>query len=178
MTLRRATVEDAPRIPAWRAEPSASRYQPLHRHTLEELRDILAERAAHRLGPDLAGKVQWIVEAGGEPVGWFSLDVTSREHGIAAVGYTIAEAHRRRGYATAALRALLPLALSPADADLWRLEAVAAAENAASRRVLERTGFRYEGIARAYLVIAGRRVDHARYALLRPDWEASRTDGC
>jgi ribosomal-protein-alanine N-acetyltransferase len=53
------------------------------------------------------------------------------------------------------------------------VEAVEAVGNAASRRVLEKTGFRCEGIARGLLVIGGERVDHARYAVLRPEWEAA-----
>ena len=171
ITLRRATSADAELIQEWRTEPSASRYQPLRRLTLAELRGALAERAARSLDARLDGEVQWVVEAGGEPVGWVTLTVTSREHAVGAVGYTIGERYRGRGYATAAVRALLPLALSPTRADLWRLEAVAAVDNTASRRVLERAGFRFEGIARSYLVIGGERVDHARYALLRPEWE-------
>ena len=175
VSLRRATPADAALIQAWRAEPSAARHQPLLPLTLAELRNRLAERAARPLDPRLDGEVQWVVEAAGRPVGWITLTVTSREHAVGTVGYTIGAAHRGRGHATAGLRALLPLAFGPAHADLWRLEAVAAVDNAASRRVLERVGFRGEGIARAYLAIGGRRVDHARYALLRPDWEGTAT---
>ena len=169
--LRRATPADAELIQGWRTEPSATVHQPLRRLTLAELRQVLAERVARSLDARLDGEVQWVVEAGGEPVGWVTLTVTSREHAVGAVGYTIGERYRGRGYATAAVRALLPLALSPTGADLWRLEAVAAVDNTASRRVLEQAGFRFEGIARSYLVIGGERVDHARYALLRPEWE-------
>ena len=64
----------------------------------------------------------------------------------------------------------MAIAFAPRGADLWRLEAVAAVANTASCRVLERVGFVREGVARAYLLIDGVRVDHARYALLRDDW--------
>ena len=64
---------------------------------------------------------------------------------------------------------VIPVAFDPAGLALERLEAVAAVENVASRRVLEKNGFRFEGIARGYLIIAGARVDHARYGLLRSD---------
>lgn len=175
VTLRRAVAADADLLAAWRAEPSVGRYQPLRPRPVAELWAGLAEQAERTVDPRLAGDVQWIVETGDGPVGWLSLKDISREHGYGAVGYTIGERHRGRGYATAAVRALLPLALSPAGADLWRLEAIAAVANVASCRVLERAGFRCEGIARALLVIAGERVDHARYGLLRPEWEADRT---
>ena len=171
VVLRRAAPADAALLAAWRAEPSAARYQPLRPFSVDALRARLAEQAARPVDPRLTGDVQWIVESPEGPVGWVSLKDVNREHGLGAVGYTVGERHRGRGYATAAVRALLPLALGPDGADLWRLEAVAAVDNLASRGVLERAGFRFEGIARAYLVIAGQRVDHARYAILRSEWQ-------
>ena len=168
--LRRATPEDTDLILGWRREPSARRYQPLRQLSAEELRELLAERAARALGPAVEGELQWVIETPEGPAGWVTLVVTSREHGIGTVGYTVGERLRGRGFATAGLRALLPLAFAPEGADLARLEAVAAVENVASCRVLERCGFRWEGVARGYVVIGGERVDHARYGLLRTEW--------
>ncbi len=169
--LRRATPDDAETLLRWRTEPSAPRYQPLLPLTAVDLRSLLAETADLPLDPRFAGRARWIVEAKGQPVGTISLTVESHEHGLGTVGYGIGEHHRGNGYAVAAVRALLPLAFSPDGIDLWRLEAVAAVENVASRRVLERCSFQFEGIARKYLVIGSLRVDHARYALLRDEWE-------
>jgi [ribosomal protein S5]-alanine N-acetyltransferase len=168
VVLRRATPADAGLIASWRAEPSARRFQPLKPLSADELRVKLEAQAPHVVDNRLDADLWWIVDAGG-PVGWVSLKDISREHGLGAIGYTIGERFRGRGYATAAVRALLRLAFGPVA--LFRLEAIAAVENAASRRVLDRAGFRLEGIARAHLVIGGERVDHARYALLRPEWE-------
>jgi RimJ/RimL family protein N-acetyltransferase len=175
VTLRRASPADTDLVLAWRAEPRARRYQPLRQLSADALRERLTARAASPLDPSCATDVQWIVETTEGPVGWMTVEVTSREHGIGTLGYTIGEWFRRRGLATAAVRAVFPLVFAPTMLDLYRLEAVAAVANTASRHVLERTGLRYEGIARAYLVIDGVRVDHARYALLRPEWE--RTGG-
>ena len=158
---------------AWREEPSARLYQPLRRVSLAQLRDLLAERGGRPVGPELTGEVQWLIGTPDGPVGWVTLTIESREHAIGSVGYTVGERFRGRGYAAAGLRALLPLAFDPAAADLWRLQAVATVDNVASRRVLERCGFTCEGLARAYLVIGGVRVDHVRYALLRNEWEAA-----
>ena len=171
--LRRATPDDAELIHAWRTEPSAARFQPLLPLNATDLRSLLAETTTTPLDPHFAGRARWIVEAMGEPVGTISLGVESREHGLGTIGYGIGERHRGRGYAVSAVRAILPLAFSPEGADLWRLEAVAAVANAASRRVLQRCGFHLEGIARSYLLIGGQRVDHARYALVREDWQRS-----
>ncbi|MFL5762073.1 MAG: GNAT family N-acetyltransferase [Thermomicrobiales bacterium] len=167
--LRQASEEDAEIVAGWRSEESVRRYQPLHVLPLNALRTLLQVRSANVISPTAEGEFQWIVETSNGLAGWISLTTISREHGIATIGYTIGEAFRGQGYATAAVRALLPIAFDPAHLDLARLEAVAAVGNIASRKVLERTGFRYEGIARAYLIINGERVDHARYALLRAE---------
>ncbi len=135
---------------------------------------MLRDRVASRVEPMTTGKLQWIVVAGGEPAGWISLDVLSREHATGAVGYTVTARLHGRGIGTAALRALLPTAFEPNRLNLARLEGVAAIDNVGSRRVMERAGFRQEGVMRGLLEIDGVRVDHALYGLLRTDWLAAR----
>lgn len=134
---------------------------------------MLVERSHAPIGPEAVGKLQWIVEADGEPCGWITLEVGSREHATSVLGYTISEAFHGRGIGTRAVRELLPIAFGPRDLNLERVEAVAAVDNLASRRVLERNGFRQEGILRGLLRIHGERVDHAIYGLLRADWQAT-----
>ena len=171
-TLRRAEPEDADLVHAWRGEPSATRYQPLRPLTVDQVRAQLLQRRQAPLDATLDGEVQWLILDAGVPAGWVTLQVVSREHGIAAVGYTVAEAHRGRGLATDALRRVAYMGLDPNHFDLWRLEAIAATANVASRRVLEKAGFAQEGHARGLLVIGGVRVDHERYALLRTELDA------
>jgi len=169
VTLRRATPDDAVTLHRWRAEPTSRRYQPIRPMGVDELRARLAEMAERVVDSYLDGDVQWIVEVG-QPVGWVMLKDIDRDHRSGAIGYTVGAQFHGRGIGTAAVRAVLPLAFDMVD--LARLEAVAAVENHASRRVLENAGFRLEGIARGLLIIDGVRVDHARYGLLRSDWHA------
>ena len=53
--------------------------------------------------------------------------------------------------------------------DLSRIEAACLPENAASRGLLEKCGFKYEGVAQSYLQIDGRWRTHVLYATLRAD---------
>lgn len=174
VTLRRVTPDDAELVRAWRGEEATRAYQPIARLSLDEVRRMLRDRAATRIEPTATGKLQWIIVAGGEPAGWISLDILSREHATAAVGYTVTTRLHGRGIGTAALVALLPTAFEPNRLNLARLEGVAAIDNVASRRVMERAGFRQEGLLRSLLEIDGVRVDHALYALVRTDWLAAR----
>lgn len=173
VSLRPVSIEDAEQIHAWRSEPSVSRYQPIRAIGLDEVRSLIASRLRSNPGPNADGDFQWVILADGVPAGWISLkiDPADRAHGNAAIGYAIGEAFRRRGIGRDAVGALLPLAFGRGNFDLERLEAIAAVDNVASRRVLERNGFQFEGIRRGLLVIHGERVDHALYGLLRADWE-------
>jgi len=136
---------------------------------------MLADRASVSVAPTARGKLRWMIEPDDGPVGWVTLTIDDNRHNqrIGRLGCTVGERFRGRGYATAAVRAVLPIAFGRDTLDLDRVEAIAAVENTASRRVLERTGFRFEQIVRGFLAINGARVDHARFALRRSDWEGS-----
>jgi ribosomal-protein-alanine N-acetyltransferase len=84
-----------------------------------------------------------------------------------SLGYWIGARFARRGYMTAAVRALIPVAFDVLR--LHRLEAACIPTNYASIRLLEKTGFQREGYARSYLCINGTWQDHLLYALLHSD---------
>jgi ribosomal-protein-alanine N-acetyltransferase len=84
-----------------------------------------------------------------------------------SLGYWVGAPYARQGYMTAAVRALVPAAIEMLR--LHRIEAACIPTNLASVRLLERTGFRREGYARAYLCINGMWQDHLLYAQLRTD---------
>jgi len=89
------------------------------------------------------------------------------------LGYWIGQPHARQGYMREAILALTHHAFTRMD--LSRLEAACLPENAASRGVLEKCGFKYEGVAQSYLQINGRWRNHVLYANLRGD-RRGRTD--
>jgi [ribosomal protein S5]-alanine N-acetyltransferase len=88
-------------------------------------------------------------------------------------GYWIGEPFARQGYMREALLALTHHAFTRMD--LSRLEAACLPENLPSRGVLEKCGFKYEGVAQSYLQINGRWRNHVLYANLRGD-RRGRTD--
>jgi [ribosomal protein S5]-alanine N-acetyltransferase len=85
----------------------------------------------------------------------------------AQVGYWIGPEFARQGYMTEALAAVVEHAFGALD--LGRIEAACLPENAASRRLLERSGFASEGVAPSYLQINGRWRTHVLYGKLRSD---------
>jgi len=83
------------------------------------------------------------------------------------VGYWIGPNFARQGFMHEALGLVAKFAFE--QLDLSRIEAACLPENEASRGVLEKVGFKYEGVAQSYLQIAGRWRTHVLYAHLRDD---------
>ena len=84
-----------------------------------------------------------------------------------SIGYWVGVPFARKGYMTAAMRALIPFCFG--SLRLHRLEAACIPDNAASVGLLEKTGFQREGYARSYLCINGVWQDHLLYARLKDD---------
>ena len=84
-----------------------------------------------------------------------------------SIGYWVGVPFARKGYMTAAMRALAPFCFTTLR--LHRLEAACIPSNTASVRLLEKTGFEREGYARSYLCINGVWQDHLLYARLKDD---------
>jgi len=83
------------------------------------------------------------------------------------VGYWVDRGHAGRGITPTALALVVDHCFGPAG--LHRIEANVRPENTASRRVLEKLGFREEGMHRRYLAIDGAYRDHISYALTTED---------
>jgi ribosomal-protein-alanine N-acetyltransferase len=89
------------------------------------------------------------------------------------LGYWIGQAYARQGYMREAIAGVVHYAFDRLD--LSRIEAACLPENQASRALLEKCGFKYEGVAQSYLQINGRWRTHVLYAQLRAD-RRGRTD--
>lgn len=110
----------------------------------------------------------WVMQLHGHLVG--QVTVTGISYGSlcsAAIGYWVSRDVAGRG--------LTPLAVAMAVDDcffglgLHRIEINIRPENAPSLRVVEKLGFRDEGIRRAYLHIQGSWADHRSFALTREE---------
>ena len=85
----------------------------------------------------------------------------------AVLGYWVAGDRQSRGVASEAVVLAVDFALGALG--LHRVQAAVMPRNVASRRVLQKAGFREEGLAARYLRIAGRWEDHVLYARTRDD---------
>lgn len=82
-------------------------------------------------------------------------------------GYWIGQRYAREGYMREALTTVVHYAFKTLD--LSRIESACLPENTPSRGLLEKCGYKYEGVAQSYLQINGRWRNHVLYANLRAD---------
>ena len=125
-------------------------------------------RYAEDLRTDQAYAFFVLLAGDGRLVGGLTLANVRR--GVAqagSLGYWMGAPYARRGLMTAAVRALIPFTFTTLR--LHRLEAACIPTNAASIRLLEKTGFTREGYAREYLCINGMWQDHLLFARLKGD---------
>ena len=91
-------------------------------------------------------------------------------HGVAQsgqIGYWMGERHAGKGYMSEAIGLVASYGFDTLR--LHRIEAACIPDNARSIRVLEKAGFRREGLLRSYLRINGSWQDHYLYALIAGD---------
>lgn len=87
------------------------------------------------------------------------------------LGYWMGKPYAGRGLMTEAVGLVVPFCFETLG--LHRIHAAFLPDNMASRRVLEKNGFREEGFAEHYLQIDGKWADHVLFGLTRERYEAS-----
>jgi len=112
---------------------------------------------------------QWGIAAESDTLlGTTTLFQIDQEHRRGVIGFALGRAHWGRGYASDAVTTVLRFAFE--QLRLHRIEADPDPQNTASIRLLERQGFRYEGLLRERYFLDGEPQDAAYYGLLRPEW--------
>ena len=84
-----------------------------------------------------------------------------------SIGYWMGKPFVKNGYMLESVKSLIFYVFRKFE--LSRLEAATLPENQPSRQLLEKMGFKYEGVAQSYLEISGRWRNHVMYSLLRED---------
>tara|TARA_B100000963_G_scaffold176614_1_gene153625 strand:- start:403 stop:984 length:582 start_codon:yes stop_codon:yes gene_type:complete len=85
----------------------------------------------------------------------------------ATLGYWLGKQHTGKGFMREAVLNIIDFSFTRLT--ISRLEAATLPENKSSRRLLEKVGFKYEGVGQSYLQINGRWRNHVLYGLLRND---------
>lgn len=111
-------------------------------------------------------------DRGDELVGGITLsNIRRRAAQFVSLGYWMGKPYAGKGYMSEAVGQVVPFCFD--SLGLHRIHAAFLPDNIASRRVLEKNGFREEGYAENYLQIDGKWADHVLFSLTRERYEGT-----
>jgi [ribosomal protein S5]-alanine N-acetyltransferase len=124
-------------------------------------------------GSDFSFLIFRIAASGDVLLGGLTLsNIRRRAAQFVTLGYWMGEPFAGQGIMTEAVSMILPFVFD--SLLLHRIQAAFLPINQASRRVLEKNGFREEGFAENYLQIDGRWADHVLFGLTKERYDALR----
>jgi len=104
-------------------------------------------------------------------IGTVGLNVLNLKNKRAEVGYELHPALWRQGFAAEAVNEVLRFSFE--QLGLYRIGALVYPENIASLSLLDKLGFRHEGLLRGYMFQDEQFHDTFMLSLLKPEWEKS-----
>ena len=168
LLLREFRGEDWQAVHRYASDPEVCRFMNWGPNGEAETKDFIERRlrAAEERPRRSFGLVVTLRDTE-DVIGSCGLTVSKPEHRQGWIGYCFARAYWGRGYATEAARLLVKLGFEMIG--LHRIFATCDSENAASARVLEKTGMRLEGRLRSDDFVKGRWRDSLLFAILEDD---------
>ncbi len=169
LRLRSFTEADLPAFIAYRNDPLVARYQSWEGISEAEASAFLQEQK--EIQPGIPGQGMQIAieyKETGELVGDCYFLIQEQDEQQAEIGYTLARAHQRHGFATEAVSGLLTYVF--VRLRLHRISAITDCENGASVALLERLGMRREGHFLQNVWFKGKWGDEYLYAILKEEW--------
>lgn len=152
----------------WRAEATTLKYNPVVQRTIEDLRERMALLSSDLSDLNAAKEFQFFIQWDDDLVGTVSLNGVNHTMTYGEIGYLVGEDFQGKGIGTEAVRLFVDKVF--AETKLRRLVAHVAEENTSSCRLLERVGFKKEGLLREHYLINNYPHNEVVYGLLRSEW--------
>jgi [ribosomal protein S5]-alanine N-acetyltransferase len=170
VVLRPWKAEDAPHVVEYANDREWGRYLPVpFPYSLQDAEQFIASQMLL----DHTAAFAWAIEHEGRPVGGVNLHLEWNGR-IAEIDYAVARRLWGRGLATEVARALLDAAFGSGPI-VNRVRASADPRNAASTRVLQKVGMKFEGCLRSNRYERDESVDEAWYGILPSEWLSTRS---
>ena len=152
--------EDLPLVAEWANNPEfGGEFEPLEQVSLEEV-----EKWHSSLGSD--EKWFMIEKKDGNRIGQIFRSPRGPHF---LIGYRLLPSERNKGYCTEAVKILMDYLFLAKR--IMRIQAETNPKNIASQKVLEKAGFKKEGLIRKSIFVRGKWEDGALYSILREEWK-------
>lgn len=165
LSLRQLERADLDAWYAYLSNPDVVRHTSWNLRSRDDLRPLFDD--IESIAPDSIRRLAIVDDTSGALVGTIGLHTVSTANRSAEIAYDLAPSHWGRGIASALCASVTGWAF--AQCGLFRLQAVVLTTNLRSARVLQKCGYRREGLLRAYRMVRGTPGDFAIYARLATD---------
>jgi [ribosomal protein S5]-alanine N-acetyltransferase len=164
LVLREFQADDGEWVHSFASDEEVTRYTDWGPNTWDETSAFIDEQVREAaLAPRTSHTLA--VTADGIGVGSAGLRIVSAAHRRGELGYVLHPSVWGRGYATELTSRLMAFAFE--ELALHRVQATCHPDNAASARVLEKSGMKFEGRMRGHLFVRGIWRDSLLYAAIR-----------
>lgn len=170
LLLRPMRVSDTDDMYEYAKDPEVTRYLLWRPHTCREYTRSYLEYLAGRYR--LGAHYEWamIHRESGRMIGTCGFAGIDCPNSCAELGYVLNPDFRGQGLVVEAARCVMDFAFNTLG--LHRIEARYMIENLASRRVMDKLGMRFEGVARSSLLVKGLYRDIGKCAILKEEFKA------
>lgn len=137
--------------------------------TSEEINALLKKYISSYKNDDY---YRWAItlKGSGECIGQIAYFLMDNKNQFAEIEYCIGRDFQCRGYATEACKAVTDYGFS--FINLHKVQICHRESNNASRRVIEKCGFVYEGMLRDHMYLNGKFENRLYYSILRKEWNS------
>ncbi|MFA6908310.1 MAG: GNAT family protein [Patescibacteria group bacterium] len=164
MTLRSPQIADAPVVIPYINDRLVKRFTTIPSPYRKKDWLVWVKSVHAQIRKKQPGKYNFMIEVEQRPIGSISLDHVTPKH-KATLGYWLAKEFRNKGIMQEAVGAITRFGF--AQLKLQRIEATVDITNKASRRVLEKNGFKVEGVQKKGVMHRGQLRDVYMLAKVR-----------
>jgi ribosomal-protein-alanine N-acetyltransferase len=158
--LRVREKEDLPMLMEWMNNPEfVGEYQPSPQRSRAEMEKMFE-------GGPFEPKVFIIEKKDGTKIGYIGYGPTTT---CFEIGYGLIPSERSKGYCAEAIKIVVDYMFL--SKEIVRIQAQTDVRNIASQKVLEKVGFKKEGIVRKLVFIRGEWRDYYLYSIIREEWK-------
>lgn len=106
-------------------------------------------------------------------VGQVAIFLVNDKYHWCEIEYCIGSQFRRKGYCVEAVKSIIDYAFP--NINIHKMQVCHKEGNLASKGVIQKCGFTYEGALRDYFYIENKYVNRVYYSMLRSEWERTRS---
>lgn len=163
--LRKLQMSDAPSIFCYFSKDEVTKYYDLDTFTSEKQAEELIESLFYRYR--VRKQIRWaiVLKETGTVIGTCGFHSIEEEHWKAEIWYDLHPAHWGQGIMTEVIKTVVQYGFN--EMGLNRIEAFYDPRNISSFRVLEKSGFEFEGVLKKRFFVKGKFVDGAIAGILK-----------